>query len=504
MINTINAANLVLSHEQWVALMPYLIMLGGAIFVLLLGTINFSSVKHSKAPIFIASLVVLSAATIWSCMHWVKEPMQLFNGVMMLDYMSSFFNVLLAAATFLVLCGSYRYLDKDHIHYSEFYAIILIATLGMMLLATTIELISLFVALELMSLAVYVLVGMRRKDRFSNEASVKYFVMGGVAAAIYLYGTALIYGALNTTKLAQISTILAQSGPQVLANPILIVGLVLLLVGFFFKIAVAPFHMWTPDVYEGAPTLVTGYMATALKAAVFAAFIRVSVVIFGDHGVHRLGDLQGLVHSIVWWLCLATMLIGNITALMQNNIKRMLAYSAIAHTGYLLLGMLAGPSVGYSSIVLYLVMYVAMNLGAFGLLAMFSGKNDAALTVDKLTGVAYKHPYSAAAFTIFLLSLGGLPPTAGFIGKYFLFSAALEAGETVLVLLAVITSVLSIYYYLRVVVYMYMKENPAVTSYEKSTSRVAYFAIAACVFLTLHFGLFPSLLIQAVKKAASF
>ena len=504
MLTTINPLNLVISHENWVGLMPYLILLAGSILSLLLGTVHFSTGKNSKAPVFLFSSFVLVAAIVWNCMHWTHVPMQLFNGTMAIDYFSSMFNVLLCGATLLVLFGSYRYLDKDHIHYSEFYALIMIATLGMMLLASAIDLLSIFVSLELMSLAVYVLVGMRRKDRSSNEASVKYFVMGGVAAALYLYGTALTYGALNTTKLAHISMILSKEGTQVLTNPILIVGITLILVGFLFKVAVVPFHMWTPDVYEGSPTLITGYMASALKAAVFAAFIRVSVVVFGDQGVHHLGSLQHVAHQLVWWLCLATMLVGNIVALMQNNIKRILAYSAIAHTGYLLLGMLAGPSVGYSSIILYLITYVVTSLGAFGLLGVFSGSYDQSLTVEKLTGIAYKHPLSAAAFSIFLLSLGGLPPTAGFVGKYFMFSAALESGETLLVLLALITSVLSIYYYFRIVVFMYMKENTAVSSYEKHSSRIAYLAIAVCVLLTLHFGFFPGQIIHMVKKAAIF
>jgi len=504
MLSTINPANLVLSSEQWTGLMPYIILLAGSIVALLLGTISFPFSKNSKAPVFLFSCSVLLAVIYWTVSHWMKIPTQVFNGVMTIDYFSSFFNVLLASASLLVMFGSYRYLDKDQIHYSEFYPIILIATLGMMLLAATVELLSIFVSLELMSLAVYVLVGMRRRDRLSNEASVKYFVMGGVAAALYLYGVAFIYGALNTTKIADIAVELTTNGTMLLSNPILLVGLVLVLVGFLFKIAAAPFHMWAPDVYEGAPALITGYMATALKAAVFASFIRISVAFFGDRGVYHLGSMQAMMHEILWWAALGTMVIGNTVALMQNNIKRMLAYSAIAHTGYLLLGILAGPSVGYSSIMLYLVMYVVMNLGAFGLLGIFSGSNDSALTYDKVAGMAHKHPYSAAAFSIFLLSLAGLPPTAGFIGKYFLFSAALEAGEVFLVLLAVITSVISVFYYFKLVVQMYMKETTSETQYHKQASKIAYFAVVICVFLTINFGLFPGQIVEAVKKAAAF
>jgi NADH-quinone oxidoreductase subunit N len=372
----------------------------------------------------------------------------------------------------------------------------------MMLLAASAELITLFVSLELMSLMVYVLVGIRRMNAKSNEASLKYFVMGGVSAAIYLYGTALIYGALNTTKLSQISMTLSQEGSTALSNPVLVAGVVLLFVGFFFKIAAAPFHMWTPDVYEGAPSNITSYMATALKAAVFAALVRVSVSLFGDQGISLLGNLQGVVHTVIWWLALLTMVVGNFVALMQSNVKRLMAYSAIAHTGYLLVGLLAGPAVGYSGIIFYLVAYVVMNLGVFSLISLFAGKEDSSLTLPNLSGLAQRHPLLAAALTLFFLSLAGFPPTAGFMGKYYLFTGALQAGETWLVLIGLLTSAVSVFYYLRVVVLMYMGETEGALPFR--ASRFAYLAIAICVFLTLNYGIFPSALLHAAKKAAVF
>jgi NADH-quinone oxidoreductase subunit N len=514
MLNTINPQNLALHHLQWVALMPYAILALGVLASMLLGTVQFGE-KHSRMPVFAFSCLVVLGAGAWSSVHWQHEPMQLFNGMMQLDYFSSFFNLLLCGATLLVFLGSYSYLEENGIHYSEFYPIMLSATLGMMLLATAQELLSLFVALELMSLMVYVLVGMRRMNAASNEAAIKYFVMGGVAAAIYLYGVALVYGALNTTYLPKIAQALAgnsggvpallQATPQtgaVLNNPMLVAGFVLIVVGFLFKIAVAPFHMWTPDVYEGAPTNVTSYMATALKAAVFAALVRVSVSLFGDQGVHLLGNLQGVAHATLWWLALLTMVIGNFVALMQNSLKRLMAYSAIAHTGYLLVGILAGPQVGYSGIVFYLVAYVAMNIGAFVLLSLFPGKDDEGLTLQGLLGLGNRHPLAAAALTIFLLSLGGFPPTAGFVGKYYLFSGALAAGETWLVLLGVLTSAVSVFYYLRLVVLMYMQEGREISPFK--ASGFAYAAIAICLLLTVQYGLFPEALLQMVKKAASF
>jgi NADH-quinone oxidoreductase subunit N len=504
MLNTINAANLSISTVQWHALMPHIIVVFGAIFSLLLGTFEFSFLKNKRTPVFFVGLLTLAAAVAWTGTHWIHEPMSMFNGMLTLDYFSSFFNVLLCVGTLLVMLGCYTYLEKEGIHYSEFYPLILIATFGMMLLASVGELISLFIALELMSLSVYVLVGMRRQDRQSNEASIKYFIMGGVGSAIYLYGVAMMYGALNTTKLTTITMLLMKDGPQSLGNPILLLGIGMVLAGFLFKVAVVPFHMWTPDVYEGAPTLITGYMATALKAAVFAAFIRVSSVIFGNQGISHIGSLAVVAHDTIWWLALATMIVGNVTALMQNNLKRLLAYSSIAHTGYLLVGILAGPKVGYSSMLLYLLAYVAMNVGAFGILAMVSGDGDRHLQIDKLAGFAEKHPWLAGCMSIFLLSLGGLPPTAGFIGKYFLFSAALAAGETWLVLLAVLTSVISVYYYLRVVVFMYMKDATVPQGFEKHKSYMAEVAIAVCTIVTIFVGLSPAHLLHSIQKAGLF
>ncbi|HEY8278827.1 MAG TPA: NADH-quinone oxidoreductase subunit N [Bdellovibrionota bacterium] len=499
-LSTINPANLVLSPAAWMALAPYGIVTAGVLLSMLLATVKFGE-RGSRLPLFLFSIAAMVAAGVWTGTHWVREPVQIFGGMMVADYFSSFFNVLLCGATALVMLGSYSYLDEGEIHYSEFYPILMSATLGMMLLACATELLTIFVALELMSLTVYVLVGMRRKNAFSNEASIKYFVMGGAAAAVYLYGTALIYGALNTTRLNNILYTLGHE-PTVLTNPVLVAGVVLLMVGFLFKVAAAPFHMWTPDVYEGAPANVTSYMATALKAAVFAALVRVSVSFFGDQGVSLLGGLQNVAHAVLWWLALLTMLIGNFVALMQTNLKRLMAYSAIAHTGYLLVGLLAGPQVGYSGIVFYLVAYVAMNIGAFVLLTLFPGKDDEGLEISALAGLGKRHPLAAAALTVFLLSLGGFPPTAGFVGKYYLFSGALAAGETTLVFIAVLTSAVSVYYYLRLVVLMYMQDGKELAPFRPSY--FAYAAIAICLVLTIQYGIFPGSLIHAVKKAAIF
>ena len=481
-----------------------MIMAVGAMLVMLLSTARIPGFKTARSGAVALSVLVVLAAGAWALMYWTKTKTDIFGGMLVLDYFSSFFCVLVALATLIVFLGAGSYLERDGIHYSEFYPLVLVCSLSMMLLAAASELLTVFMLVELMSICAYVLVGVRRLDIKSNEASVKYFIMGGVGGAILLYGVSFIYGAAGTTKLPAIASALS-AGQIAVSNPLFIFGLGMLAVGFLFKIAVVPFHMWTPDVYEGAPTVVTGYMATILKAAVFAALIRVGASLIGDGGVLRLGPAQETLRNIFGVLSLATMLVGNLVALMQKNFKRMLAYSAIAHTGYLLLGIIAGTKVGYSSVALYLVAYVFMNLGAFGVLAVLSGKLDQSLDIKSFSGLAHRSPWLAMSLTVFLLSLAGMPPTAGFVGKYFLFNAAVEAGEIALALSAVIVSVVSVFYYMRVVVYMYMREpEPGTETANSSGNHLAYLAIAVCLALTVSFGLFPRGLLHAVKLAVLF
>ena len=387
MLNTINPQNLVISAIQWRALGPVWILALAVLISMLMASVHFGSGKLGKLPHLLFSCFALVVVIIYTCRNWSTQPIEIFNGAMVSDYFTSLFTVILTSATILVLLSSFSYLHRLHIHYSEFYPIVLVSCLGMIILVSANELLTLFVSLELMSLAVYVLVGLRRNNAYSNEAAVKYFVMGGAAAAIFLYGTAMIYGAVNTTKLAQISSILGQNGLVAAHNSILILGICLMLTGLLFKAAVFPFHMWTPDVYQGAPTPITSFMATALKATIFAAFVRVSVAFFGDHGVHFLGDVGRFVHAILWSLALLTMLVGNLVALMQPTMKRLMAYSAIAHTGYLLVGLLAGPTVGYAGVVLYLVAYIGMNIGAFAIFTMFVEDSNGDFNLDGLSGL---------------------------------------------------------------------------------------------------------------------
>lgn len=501
MLNTINVQNLVLTDAHWRGLGPILILTVGILVSMILATVK--NRLDSRMPIFLFSLLTVVLAGLWSGMHMVREPLTVLGSSLVIDYFSSFFNLVLCGSTALVMCASYGYMEESEIHYSEFYTILMTSTLGMMLMASANELLTIFVALELMSLMVYVLVGIKRSNSKSNEASVKYFVMGGVSAAIYLYGMALIYGALRTTNLSEISMLLSDSNLNAYGNPLFIAGVIFVVVGFLFKIAAVPFHLWAPDVYEGAPINITSYMATALKAAVFAALVRISASVFGDQGVSFGGVNHSYIYGAIWWLALFTMIAGNAVALMQNNLKRLMAYSAIAHTGYLMVGLLAGAQVGYSGVLVYLVGYMAMNIGALSLLSLFAGKDDSPLSVSNLTGLGKKHPLLAGALTIFLLSLGGFPPTAGFVGKYYLFSGALEAGEGLLVLLGVLTSVVSVFYYLRLVVKMYMDEGSS-ESLPFKAHNLTYVAVTICLILTIAYGIFPQALIHTAKKAVLF
>jgi NADH-quinone oxidoreductase subunit N len=500
MQNLVSPQNFEISAAQWIALGPSLILTVGILMAMLIATVSFSG-ENRKLPLLLFSGGVLISAGIWAAVFWNSDRIEAFGGMLVFDHFTSFFTVLLVFSTVLVMMASYSYLEEAEIHFSEFYPLMLCSLLGMILLSASNELLSLFIALELMSLTVYVLVGLRRSSALSNEASIKYFIMGGVGAAIFLYGVALVYGALNSTRLSVIGQMLLANG-ALLDNPILVAGIAMILVGFLFKVAAVPFHTWTPDVYEGAPTNVTSFMATALKVAVFAAFIRISVGFIGNGGTPALGAMQPLIEQILWWLALSTMVVGNFVALMQSNLKRLMAYSAIAHTGYLLVGILAGAKVGYAGLLVYLVAYAAMNIGAFALMALFAGKDDRGLTVNGLIGLGKSHPWVAAALTVFLLSLGGFPPTAGFLAKYYLFSGALSAGYVGLVLIGVLTSAVSVAYYLRLVVMMYMREGAPPTYYRPSY--LAFAAVAICVILVLNFGLFPAGLIQFSERAVQF
>ncbi|MBI2711481.1 MAG: NADH-quinone oxidoreductase subunit N [Bdellovibrio sp.] len=494
-LKTIRPELLTMSEEQIRVLMPYFVVFGGAIVAMLGSVLKKLSPKW---PVFIITLATLFAG-VWVSIGLIPEgPVTLFNGMMAADSFSNFFNTVFLLAAALSVMVSFRYLDREGLQLPEYNVLILFSVLGMMLLASALDFIVLFIALELMSLAVYVLVGFRRADRRSNEAAMKYFILGSAASAVLLYGTALLYGCTGTTAIKGVVH-LAQAEPAAV-TPVFVLGVAMVVFGFLFKVAAAPFHMWMPDVYEGAPVPVTGFMTTGLKAAAFAAFFRVFINLGLAQGATEV--VQRHFHDIFWVCAVLTMVIGNFVALTQTNLKRMLAYSSIAHTGYLLVGFVTGTrsELGFAAGTMYVVAYAIMNLGAFAVLTLLSGKDDSGLNLHDLSGLSRRHPILAFALSVFLLSMAGIPPTAGFAAKYLLFSSAVQAGEISLVVIAVLCSAVSVYYYLRVLVYMYMHE-PIGSPQTLRVSIWAGVAVAAMVVLTLQVGLIPERMVNIAKKA---
>jgi NADH-quinone oxidoreductase subunit N len=491
----IKPQNLALSREQLSMLMPYLVVAVGAMVTLLAGVMK---TFKGKLPVAGLSLITVLAGLYATASVWNEPSMTLFNGMLAADYYSSLFNVVLLAATGLVILSSYPYLEREGIHHSEYYALALFSCLGMMLLASALDLVTLFIALETMSIGVYVLVGFRRTDVKSNEAALKYFILGSAASAVMLFGVALVYGASGTMNINQLAEV-TKAGAA--GNTLMILGAILVVAGFLFKVATVPFHMWMPDVYEGAPTTVTSFMTTGLKAAAFASFMRVFMS-FG-RAENFDASIAASFHNVLWIVAVITMFLGNVTALAQKNIKRMLAYSSIAHSGYILVGFIVGgrSEYGYSSVVLYLVAYVIMNIGAFAIVALLGEQGDKNTDVSDYAGLGFRHPALGFAMAVFMFSMAGIPPTVGFAGKYLIFSSAVTSGEVTLAVLAVLCSAIGAYYYLRVIVYMYMRDPVHETTVSPALS--AKLVIFAATVATLAYGLFPSLLIHAAKKAAS-
>ena len=371
------------------------------------------------------------------------------------DGMSNFISFLVIGITGLTLFYSKEHPSVPKEQFSEYIFLLLNSAIGMLIVAAANDLIVLFIGIEIMSLCLYLLIAMSNETRLSKEAAFKYFILGSFSSAIFLYGIAFIYGSVGSTYMDDVAQVASIS---MSSQRLFVFGAVMIIVGFGFKVALAPFHAWAPDVYQGSPTPITGFMATGVKAVIFMSFLRwlSTDILTGDRSIIFVNVLE--------WLAVLTMLVGNIAAIMQNNLKRMLAYSGIAHSGYLLVGLLAatvGGEVfwGASSLFFYLLAYSIMTLGAFGVISLFEDREDRALDVDNLKGLSTSHPWLALSITLLMLSLAGLPPTLGFFGKFLIFSAAIKQGFFWLAIWGVINSVISVYYYLRPVVLMYMKES---------------------------------------------
>ena len=395
-----------------------------------------------------------------------------------------------AALTTLFAIG---YLEREGILIPEYHVMVLFAAVGMMLMAGGSDLFVVFLGLELMSISVYVLSGIDRRSKVGGEAALKYFLLGAFASAFFLYGIALLYGATGSTK---IPVIAAQLGPLGIAgHPMLTGGMALLFIGFGFKIAAVPFHMWTPDVYDGAPTTVTAFMAVAVKAAAFAALVRVLLQGFGS--IHP--DWE----QVIWWLAAVTMLVGNLIALAQRSLKRMLAYSSIAHAGYLLTALVAGSVAGAAAFLFYLLFYTLMTVGAFAILALKGRGGERDVLVDDFAGLSEPHPWLAFAMTICMLSLLGFPGTAGFVGKWYILVSATGGGYPILAVVLVVTSVISAGYYLPVVMAMYMKPPAHDQAHALvRVPRTAAITLAVLVAALLAFGLWPNPILDAARNGS--
>jgi NADH-quinone oxidoreductase subunit N len=461
-------------------ILPEIILSVFAIAIMLLEP--FMALQHKKSLGWIALLGLASAAALMTRISFFPWPGMgpAFNGAIAADSFSFYFIYLFLLVAALVILGSMNYLERDHAQHGEFYALLLMGTVGMCFMAASTDLIMIFLGLEISSISTYILAGYRREDRLSNEASLKYFLLGSFATAFLLYGIAFIYGLTGTTNLLVAS---ARLGDPARWTALAQVALVLIFVGLAFKLSTAPFQIWAPDVYQGAPAPVTAFMSVGPKAAAFAVLLRVF-----------LGSVSVVTPAAFWilWISAAlTMCVGNLGALWQSNVKRLLAYSSIAHAGYVLVGVTAGGERGIQGVSYYLVAYALMNVGAFLLIAQLAGSGERLLQVDDYKGLAYERPAIAACLTVFLLSLAGFPATAGFLGKFYLFRAAIHSHLVGLTTLALLNSVVSVYYYFKIIVAMYMQEGKTGTAETVLTWPVRA-ALAVCILGIFYLGLAPN------------
>ena len=488
--------------QTWdaIAVLPEIILTLAGIATILLGAFQKSPNERSSGAM--AHLGLLGAAVGITYQWGHAGPA--FGGMLLVDSFSIFFHILFLIIAALVALASSEYLTRENMPAAEYYALLLFATVGMGIMSSANDLIVIFIGLEISSLASYVLVGFRRDAPNSSEASLKYFLLGSFATAFLLYGIALLFGATASTRLPQIRVALigghnaftaALSPPPSVEFPASLVALAiaLIFVGLSFKVSAAPFQVWTPDVYQGAPTPVTAFLSTGPKAAAFAAFLRIFMV--------GLAGSSGAWTWMIWITATLSMFVGNLAALLQLNVKRMLAYSSIAHAGYMLVAFTAHSSEGVAAVIFYLAGYTFMNIGAFVVVSHFGGEGERYVEIDDYAGLGYRFPVLAACFSVFLLSLIGIPLTAGFFGKFYIFRAALRGDLVGLTVLAALNSGIAAYYYLRVLVAMYMTSPTRKVPCEPLRPAM-WLALMICVAGTLFLGIFPQSVLNFVSRAA--
>tara|TARA_B100001123_G_scaffold406148_1_gene497131 strand:+ start:136 stop:1587 length:1452 start_codon:yes stop_codon:yes gene_type:complete len=468
-------------------IVPELFLAVTAMVLLLLGV--FRGDRGAQSISWLSVLALLSTGVI---MSFLPDNVQIaFGGQFIVDQFAKFMKWLIVLGSALAILMSLNYNEREKIQRFEFPILILFAALGMLLMVSANDLISLYVGLELQSLALYVIAAFRRDSTKSSEAGLKYFVLGALSSGMLLYGASLIYGFAGTTQFGALAGLF--TGPNADPGIGVVVGLVFLMAGLAFKISAVPFHMWTPDVYEGAPTPITAFFAVAPKIAAIALLVRTMVGPFGE--------LYEQWQQVVIFIAVASMLLGALAAIWQTNIKRLLAYSSIGHVGFALVGLAAGSKEGISAIGIYMTIYLAMNIGAFG--CVLSMRRQGLLTenIDDLAGLARNHPLMAAAMGIFMFSMAGIPPLAGFFGKLYIFLAAVNEGLYILAIVGVLTSVVGAYYYLRIVKIMYFDE-PA-DAFDRTAGREVIVITTFAGLFTLLFFIFPSPIVNAATKAAA-
>lgn len=443
--------------------------------------------KGAVAAAATAGLIVSACINYWLIRVGLTGGM--IQGMFTFDGYANFFKLIFYTTLLLTILLSVKYIITERIPAGEYYSLLIFSTVGMMIMAAATDLIVLYLGLELMALSTYILAGIVRGDRRSNEAALKYFFLGAFSSAFLLYGITLAYGLTGSTNLKEIAS--AIHSLDLAGSPITMLSLIFFITAFGFKIALAPFHMWAPDVYEGAPTPITAFMSAGPKAAGFAVMGRVMFDIFGD--------LQPQWSVILEPLAIITIAAGSIIALSQTNIKRMLAYSSIAHAGYALIGIVIGTPEGFVSTMNYLMIYMIMNIGAFAVVIMMKREGFTGENLEDYAGLAKSHPVASAMMLIFMFSLTGIPPTAGFIGKFYIFMEAVYAGHTYLVIAAALFSAVSAFFYLRVVMYMYVKEPS--DEFVLSSSKTMGVALAFAVIMVLALGVFPSFMLNFARSS---
>jgi len=476
-------ANFIPSSAELFRILPEIILTLAATLLLILEPITPSAHKRSLGT---AGFVALCIA-LWAAVVAYSNPGPAFQNMLEVDAFATFFRVLVILVGILVYLASFSYLDRQGAESGEFYALLLYSLTGQCLMAASRELIMIFLALEISSIATYVLAGYLREDSRASEAAIKYFLLGSFATAFFLYGVAWLYGLTGTTNLGEIRFVLAN--PDLAPSPVLTsAAAAMIFVGVAFKVSAAPFQVWAPDVYQGAPAPAAAFLSAGPKAAAFAVFLTVFGSALDPTSVHW--------EFLVWLTALATMIVGNFGALAQTNLKRLLAYSSIAHAGYVLVALAAHTRTGAAAAMFYLLAYAFMNVGAFVVVAHFAREREKFVAVDDLAGLGVRQPVTAALFTVFLLSLIGVPLTGGFFGKFYIFRAALDANLVWLTVLGLLNSAVAAYYYLRIIVVMYFREPGEAVATLPPPSTGIQAALWIATFATLFLGVFPAPALQ--------